>query len=37
MTASAYSLTDAVKIPTSKYLLTSAKNYFAPLLTKIPT
>ena len=37
MTASAYSGTDAVKMPTSKYLLTSSKNCLTPGLKKIPT
>ena len=37
ITASAYSFTDAVKIPTLKCLLTSFKNSFTPLRTKIPT
>ena len=37
ITASAYSFTEAVKIPTSKYLLTSFKNSFTPLRMKIPT
>ena len=37
MTASAYSGTEAVNIPTSKYSLTSCKKFLTPGLKNIPT